>query len=65
MSEVESRLAALEAKVTQLEDINAIRRLQWAYGYYIDYNRPEETAASSPRMAASCSSRANMSATKA
>jgi len=44
MSEVESRLAALEAKVTQLEDINAIRRLQWAYGYYIDYNRPEETA---------------------
>jgi hypothetical protein len=45
MSEVESRLAALEKKVTELEDINAIRRLQMAYGYYIDYNRPEETAA--------------------
>jgi hypothetical protein len=45
MSDVESRLAALEKKVTELEDINAIRRLQMAYGYYIDYNRPEETAA--------------------
>jgi hypothetical protein len=45
MSDVESRLAELEKKVTELEDINAIRRLQMAYGYYIDYNRPEETAA--------------------
>ncbi|MFD2780739.1 nuclear transport factor 2 family protein [Novosphingobium pokkalii] len=44
MSELEQRLAALEARVTQIEDVNAIRRLQWAYGYYIDYNRPEEVA---------------------
>ena len=44
MSDVESRLAALENRVGELEDINAIRRLHWAYGYYIDYNRPEEVA---------------------
>ena len=44
MSEVETRLAALEARVNELEDLNAIRRLQMAYGYYIDYNRPEEVA---------------------
>ncbi|NMN06922.1 MULTISPECIES: nuclear transport factor 2 family protein [unclassified Novosphingobium] len=44
MSELEQRLADLEARVTQIEDVNAIRRLQWAYGYYIDYNRPEEVA---------------------
>ncbi|KPF77940.1 nuclear transport factor 2 family protein [Novosphingobium sp. AAP93] len=44
MSDLEARLAALENRVGELEDINAIRRLQWAYGYYIDYNRPEEVA---------------------
>ena len=44
MTDVNARLAALEARVTELEDLNAIRRLQWAYGYYIDYNRPEEVA---------------------
>ncbi|HEY6869025.1 MAG TPA: nuclear transport factor 2 family protein [Novosphingobium sp.] len=44
MAEVEARLAALERRVEELEDVNAIRRLQWAYGYYIDYNRPEEVA---------------------
>ncbi|MBU0555862.1 MAG: nuclear transport factor 2 family protein [Alphaproteobacteria bacterium] len=44
MSDVETRLIQLEKKVQELEDINAIRRLQWAYGYYIDYNRPEEVA---------------------
>lgn len=44
MTTVESRLAALEARVEEMEAINAIRRLQWAYGYYIDYNRPEEVA---------------------
>lgn len=45
MGDVDARLAALEARVGELEDLNAIRRLQMAYGYYIDYNRPEETAA--------------------
>src|SRR5690606_40739106 len=40
MSDMEQRLAALENRVGELEDINAIRRLHWAYGYYID--RSEE-----------------------
>ena len=44
MPEVDARMAALEDRVAQLEDLNAIRRLQMAYGYYIDYNRPEEVA---------------------
>ena len=38
----EARLAALEHRVGELEDINAIRRLHWAYGYYIDFNRAED-----------------------
>jgi hypothetical protein len=42
MSELESRLAALEHRIGELEDINAIRRLHWAYGYYIDFNRAED-----------------------
>jgi hypothetical protein len=44
MSDTESRLAALEKRVTELEDMAAIRRLHWAYGYYIDFNRPDEVA---------------------
>ncbi len=44
MSDWEARLAALENRVGELEDEGAIRRLQMAYGYYIDYNRPEEVA---------------------
>ncbi|MEO6153296.1 MAG: nuclear transport factor 2 family protein [Croceibacterium sp.] len=40
----DERLAALEQRVGLLEDIQAIRRLHWAYGYYIDFNRPEEVA---------------------
>lgn len=44
MSDLEERLAALEHRVGELEDINAIRRLHWAYGYYIDFNRPDEVA---------------------
>lgn len=44
MSDVEGRLAALEKSVHRLEDEAAIQRLQMAYGYYIDYNRPEEVA---------------------
>jgi hypothetical protein len=42
MSDVETRLAALENKVGELEDVNAIRRLHWAYGYYIDFNRAKD-----------------------
>ncbi len=42
MGDTETRLAALEHKVGELEDINAIRRLHWAYGYYIDFNRPDD-----------------------
>lgn len=44
MSDLSARLDALEHRVAELEDLNAIRRLQMAYGYYIDYNRPEEVA---------------------
>lgn len=44
MADLAGRLAALEARVDELEDQGAIRRLQMAYGYYIDYNRPEEVA---------------------
>ena len=44
MSDVEQRLVALEHRVGELEDLNAIRRLHWAYGYYIDFNRPDEVA---------------------
>jgi hypothetical protein len=42
MSNVEARLAELEGRVGELEDVAAIRRLHWAYGYYIDFNRPDE-----------------------
>jgi hypothetical protein len=42
MSELETRLKELEHRVGELEDINAIRRLHWAYGYYIDFNRAED-----------------------
>ncbi len=44
MSVVEDRLGELERRVARIEDEAAIRRLQMAYGYYIDYNRPEEVA---------------------
>ena len=42
MADLEARLAALEQRVGELEDLNAIRRLHWAYGYYIDFNRAED-----------------------
>jgi len=45
MSEVEDLKAIvteLANRVGELEDINAIRKLHYAYGYYIDYNRAEE-----------------------
>jgi hypothetical protein len=47
MSEIEdlkSTVAALAERVGTLEDLNAIRKLHYAYGYYIDYNRPDEVA---------------------
>ena len=42
MSDMDKRIEALERRVGELEDINAIRRLHWAYGYYIDFNRAED-----------------------
>ncbi|MEI9850913.1 MAG: nuclear transport factor 2 family protein [Sphingomonas sp.] len=33
---VDDRIAALEHRLGTLEDVNAIRRLHFAYGYYID-----------------------------
>jgi hypothetical protein len=33
---LDQRLAVLEARITRLADINAIKRLQRAYGYYLD-----------------------------
>jgi hypothetical protein len=44
MSDMANRLTALEHKVGTLEDVNAIRRLHWAYGYYIDFNRADDVA---------------------
>ena len=44
MPEVEARLEKLEHRIGELEDINAIRRLHWAYGYYIDFNRAADVA---------------------
>ncbi|MPS69725.1 MULTISPECIES: nuclear transport factor 2 family protein [unclassified Novosphingobium] len=41
---LEARLDALEHRVGELEDVNAIRRLHWAYGYYIDFNLPDQVA---------------------
>ena len=48
MTEIEQLIAnnaELEKRIGMLEDIAAIRRIHFSYGYYIDYNRPEETAA--------------------
>ncbi len=45
MADVMARLDALEWRVGELEDLNAIRRLHWAYGYYIDFNRPDDVVA--------------------
>ncbi|HET6969617.1 MAG TPA: nuclear transport factor 2 family protein [Phenylobacterium sp.] len=36
MPDTDQRLAALEARLTQLEDIEAVRKLQFLYGYLID-----------------------------
>jgi hypothetical protein len=42
MADLEGRIAALEQRVGELEDVAAIRRLHWAYGYYCDFNRAED-----------------------
>ena len=36
LAALDARLAALERRKTRLEDIDAIKRLQRAYGYYVD-----------------------------
>lgn len=41
---LEARLRALEAKVQRLEDVNAIEKLQRAYGYYLDKKLSGEIA---------------------
>lgn len=38
------RIADLEARAQRLEDINAIKRLQRAYGYYLDEGRWDDVA---------------------
>ena len=44
MSDIETRLGRAGTRVGELEDVNAIRRLHWAYGYYIDFNRAKEVS---------------------
>ena len=44
MATTADRIAALEHRVGELEDINAIRRIHWAYGYYIDFNRAKDVS---------------------
>jgi len=35
--ELEARITALEAKIRQLDDIEAIKKLMWSYTYSLDY----------------------------
>lgn len=42
---LEARVAALEQRKTRVEDVNAIERLQGAYGYYVDRGLWDEAAA--------------------
>jgi hypothetical protein len=42
--DLEARIAALEARKTLLEDTNAVKRLQRAYGYYLDRGLWDEAA---------------------
>lgn len=42
MADVEQRLAELENRVGMVEDLHAIRRLHFAYGYYIDFVKYDE-----------------------
>ena len=41
---LEQRLADLGARTQRIEDINAIKRLQRAYGYYLDEGRWDDAA---------------------
>jgi hypothetical protein len=41
---LEQRLADLDARAQRIEDINAIKRLQRAYGYYLDEGRWDDAA---------------------
>lgn len=34
--EILQELKALRRRVTELEDVNEIRKLQWKYSYYLD-----------------------------
>ncbi len=43
-AELGRRLAALERRKTRIEDANAIKRLQRAYGYYVDAARWDDVA---------------------
>ncbi len=42
--ELDARIAALEARKSLLEDTNAVKRLQRAYGYYLDRGLWDEAA---------------------
>jgi len=44
IEDLKATVAALGERVGQIEDLHAIRRLHYAYGYYTDYNRAEELA---------------------
>ena len=65
MPDLEARLAQLEHRVGELEDLNAIRRLHWAYGYYIDFNRAEDVVQLFAGTARSCSCPASTAGTRA
>jgi hypothetical protein len=40
IKEVLQEVRALKKRVTELEDVNEIRKLQFIYGYYIDKCKP-------------------------
>jgi hypothetical protein len=40
IKEVLEEVRALKKRVTELEDVNEIRKLQFIYGYYIDKCKP-------------------------
>ena len=44
LAALESQIAALEQRKSLIEDANDIKRLQRAYGYYIDEAQWEEVA---------------------